>query len=53
MEIIIHRVNKIKELKYEKALQSLRNALKEDPTNPAIIQNIKICNATIEKTRFK
>jgi tetratricopeptide (TPR) repeat protein len=42
-----------KELKYEKALQSLRNALKEDPTNPAIIQNIKICNATIEKTRFK
>ena len=42
-----------KELKYEKALQSLRNALKEDPTNQTIIQNIKICNSTIEKSRFK
>jgi O-antigen ligase len=42
-----------KELKYEKALKSLQNALKIDPTNQSIIESIKICNSTIEKSRFK
>ena len=41
-------VQLFKEKKYQKALETLQQALKEDPTNPKIIKNIAICKSMIK-----